>query len=88
MLDTIRYYTGRGLTAIGAAAMFVVMLPIAFAATVIMMFAGMIALVNLKHRLRKAGLDAQWQQAVDQGPVSGDKGRKAPIEGSYSVVKE
>jgi len=88
MLDTIRYYTGRGLTAAGAAAMFVVMLPIAFAATVIMMFAGMIALVGLKRRLRKAGLDTQWRQAVDATPPTGDKGRNAPIEGSYTVVKE
>lgn len=88
MLTSIKHYALRGLSAVGALAMFVIMLPLTLAAMLIMTLAGIIALANIRHRLREAQQQAQWQTVDDVSSAKQTASVKPPIEGSYTVVSE
>lgn len=87
MLHTIGKFIGKLLSVVLSAVVFVLMLPITFAAIIIMMFAGMIALINLRARFRDINNEVHWYPKSSQGTHTVGAYCKPPIEGSYTVHK-
>lgn len=90
MLKSIGNYAGRGISIVAGAFVFILTLPLVVAASFIMMVAGMIALANIRHRLREVA-DEMSGQSGTPGDEKDDKKNsrhKPPIEGSYKVVKD
>lgn len=87
MFRSIGKYTRTGLSAAGSAFMFVLMLPLAFAALIIMIVAGGIALVNYRQRLRD-GVAASWRSSEVTGGADVCQSVKPPIEGQYTIVQD
>lgn len=88
MLDSLRNNTGRGLSRVGAAAMYVIMLPFTIAALLIMTVAGALALLNLRHRRREVEASSRWQSSENAQDSVGDGSLRQPIEGSYTVIRD
>lgn len=89
MLNNIKNYVGKGASFVAAAVMFVVMLPITFGVMLVMVFAGMITLATVRHRMRKAGVSVNWPASSDRhGSESAQDNQREPIEGSYTVVQK
>ena len=83
MLKAIWKTLGRGLSAVGAIATLILMLPLTFAAMVIMLLAGALAMANLRQRARQADRQGATTEEYDRATL-----RKPPIEGSYTVLRE
>ncbi len=86
MLESISHYAVRGFSVVVAAIVFVLTLPIVLAAMVLMVFAGMIALANVRSRLRTASAGGAQQSQTD--PSVRTNSHKPPIEGSYTVLRD
>ena len=89
MLNKLKNYAGKGVSSVAAAIMFVVMLPITFGVMLVMVFAGMITLATVRHRMRKAGVRVNWPtEGNRQGSEPAQESEREPIEGSYTVVQK
>ncbi len=89
MLDNIKFYVAKGLSAIAAAAVFIVMLPLAIGAMLMMLFAGMAAVATLRHRVRKAHSSGVLpENSVRPAKQNDDLQQRPPIEGSYTVIND
>lgn len=89
MLNKLKNYAGKGVSSLAAAILFVVMLPITFGVMLVMVFAGMITLATVRHRMRKAGVSVNWPTGSNrQGSEPAQESQREPIEGSYTVVQK
>lgn len=89
MIDNIKFYVTKGLSTIAAVAIFIVMLPLAIGAMLMMLFAGMATLATLRHHVRKAGTSGGLHKNVDHPAQNKYNNlQKPPIEGSYTVIDE
>lgn len=75
MLKTIRQYAFKGLSFTAAIAVFLFTLPLTLGLMLLMLFTGAVTIATLRYRISKT---------VKQKPVTNPK--KAPIEGSYTVI--
>ena len=87
MLGKIKVYAGRGLSSLAAATMFVVMLPVTFGLMLMMLAAGVVTFITMRHRLRKNGVEINWPQKPTVDTTT-EGAEKPPIEGTYTVVRD
>ncbi len=89
MSDTIKLFVARGVSSVAAIAMFVVMLPVTIGLMLIMVVAGAATLATVRHRLRKAGVNVDWQSDNNaNAEQTANHMDKPPIEGSYTVIQK
>ena len=87
MLGKLKLYTRKGLSSLAAAAMFVIMLPVTLGLMLMMLMAGLVTFIAMRHRLRKSGIEINWPQKPTGGATTEDT-LKPPIEGTYTVIRD
>jgi len=89
LIERIKQYSIRALSAIAGLGLFIVMLPLTLGMMLIMGLAGIATVLAVRHRLRKSGAGVNWnndKETFDQ--QTGDILQRPPIEGSYKVIRK
>ncbi len=87
MLTRIKSYLVKIVSAVFAASVFIITLPLTFAAMIMMLFASMVAVIVVRNRLRKLHIDnIRYPETYAAKETTEYNQQKPPIEGSYAVV--